>query len=47
MPFQLEAPTNEVQDREKEVKSLILGVLSDVINDAYRRSTSPDQNLSD
>lgn len=38
-----EPPTIEVQEREKEVKFIILSVLSEVINDALKKSTAADQ----
>lgn len=40
------AMTNEIQEREKEIKLMVLNVLSDVISDALRKSTQPEDSLA-
>lgn len=44
--FQPELSTNDVADREKEAKLVILTVLSEVINEAIKKSTAADQDAS-
>lgn len=40
--FQPELLTNDVADREKEVKLMILSVVSEVINEAIKKSTAAE-----
>lgn len=37
---------NEIPDHEKQMKLMILGVLGDVISEAYRKSTAADMDSS-
>lgn len=39
-----ETMTSEIQEREKEVKLIILNVLSEVINDALKKSPLAEQD---
>lgn len=45
-PYQQEANANEIPEHEKQMKLMILNVLGDVINEAYRKSTANDQDMS-
>lgn len=42
--FQPDTPTNEGTEHEKEVKLLILGVLSEVVSEAMKKSAGTDQD---
>lgn len=40
------AMTNEIQEREREIKLMVLNVLSEVINDVLKKSTQPEDSLA-
>jgi hypothetical protein len=44
--LQPEPLTNEIQERERELKLMILNVLGDVINEALRKSTPSEEALA-
>lgn len=43
--FQPDLSTNEVTEREKDLKFLILSVLNEVISETLRKSTPTDQQI--
>lgn len=46
-PYQLEQmTTNDVADREKEVKLFVLSILNEVISDALKKSTTDQEGLA-
>lgn len=38
--------TNEIQDRERDVKLMVLNVLSEVINDVLKKTAQPEDALA-
>lgn len=45
LPFQPDTTTNEIIEREKEMKFFMLNILNDVISDALKRPATDQDGL--